>query len=636
MQLRDARNRLSHSLFTVPLLTLAVILILGLFKVSGSSIALHSETDPSAQAALHTRPIRTDEWITRTPLVIRQAALDFPATTDLGVGIHDAGVLSDLPVKSISAVVKPHSLAYFVFDVERAFAIEWWLVVFGPFLGVYAVLAVLTKSRWISALSGLLVTLAPATVWWAIPTTGLSVMYAGFMCALFIAACRARGRKRYVFAAGSGWTAACFAVLLYLPWLLPLGLLFGAIALTQIRGAFRRWRDFVALAAALGGVFALLMAVYLRDHRVALQAINDSVYPGHRVSLGGEARPALLFGAPFDVFATSRQLAQHSGTNQSEAASGLMLWLPILIVGGGFGGFRSRSYPQRALAAVLTVSVILAAWALLPLPARLGSLLGLTAVPGSRLLMPLTVAGALAAGLYVHRISQDGSFRPSRDRIAIATLTFVFVTGWVGTETSIEGVPPSRRSILILLVVVTLAIVAILKGKLVLGLGGACLLLLFGSARINPVQIGLGPVTKDPLMRQIQSARAGHEPARWAAIGTAGHPKAILAASGAPSVTDVSWYPDPVAWHKIDPTGADKMIWDRFATVSLEVDDTIPGVQFELAEADQIVIHTPTCQGALQQLDVTFVIADREMTSPCLRVVFPPDSQGERWIYEVG
>ena len=636
MQLRDTRTRVSRSLLAPPLVVLALIFVLGMFKVSGSSIALHSETDPSAQTALTPRPIRTDEWLTRTPLVIRQAALNFPATTQLGVGVHDTGVLSDLPVKALTSIAKPHSWAYFVLDVERAFAIEWWLVALGPLLGIYAVVAALTRSRWVSIFSGLLVTLAPATVWWAIPTTGLSVLYGGTMLALFITACRHHGRRRYALAAAAGWVASCFAVLLYLPWLLPLSLIFGAIALTQLRGTFIGWRQVAMFAAAFGGVLAIAMAIYLRDHQLALRAISNSVYPGHRISPSGAARPTLLFGAPYDVLATTDQMVNHNGTNQSEASSGLMLWLPILVVGGGFSGFKSRVHSYRALAAVITVSMILAAWALLPVPSFFGSLLGLTSVPGDRLMLPLTVAGALAAGLYVHRIATDASARPSRDRVLIATLTFAFVTGWAGAQTTINDAPVGNSRILILLVLISLVVAAVLNGRVVLGLGGACALLLIGSVRINPIQVGLEPITRDPLMLQIQRERVGHESATWAVLGAeADHARSILAASGAPTATHVSWYADPAAWTKLDPTSDNRNTWDRFAMVSMDINDELPGIDIALPVADQIVITTPTCDAALQKLDITYVITEQAAEGVCLQLVDEPQAAGERYIYRV-
>ena len=72
-------------------------------------------------------------------MVVRQSNTGFTKASDVGMGVHDVGVLLDFPVRSYAAVVKPHSWPYFVLDVERAFALEWWLTVFGPFLGVYAV-----------------------------------------------------------------------------------------------------------------------------------------------------------------------------------------------------------------------------------------------------------------------------------------------------------------------------------------------------------------------------------------------------------------------------------------------------------------------------------------------------------------
>ncbi len=635
MQLRDARSRLSRSLFTIPLITLLIILILGMLKVSGSSIALHSETDSSAELVGQPRPVRSDEWITRTPLVVRQAALDFPADTDLGVGTHDTGVLSDLPAKSPAALVKPHSWPYFVVDVERAFAIEWWLSILGPFIGVYSVLAVITRSRLISSLAGLLATAAPAMLWWTIPATGLSVLYGGMIATFLIAACRRQGWRRYVRAGIAGWFAAAFAALLYLPWLVPLAILFGTLVLVMLPAEVKGWRQLVVLAGAFGGVFAVLMAIYYRQHHIALQAISNSVYPGNRVTVGGEARPSVMFDAPYDVFATAPKLATLFGTNTSEAASGLMLWLPIVMVGGTITGYRSTSSTQRALAVVSLVSVVFAAWAFLPVPTKLGELLGLTSVQGSRLALPLTVAGALAGGLFVHRMREDGAVRPATGRIVLGTLTFAAVTARAGQLITINGADPSRRSVLVLMILFTLAVLAVLKGKALVGLGGTCALVLFGSVRINPIQIGLGPITKDPLLAQIDSARVGHETARWASLGRDFHENSILVASGAPITTGVSWYADKGTWDKIDPAESSRQIWDRFALVLIELDGTITNTTFELVQDDYIVLHTPPCAGALQDLDVGYVVVGEEIDSSCLLLVSKPTSAGQRWIYQV-
>jgi len=509
-------------------------------------------------------------------------------------------------------------------------------VVLGPFLGVYALLAAITRTRLIPALSGLLVAASPVAAWWAIPSMGLSVLYGGVTAALLVLALRHGGRRRLLLSALAGWTASCFAALLYVPWLLPLSLIFGLVVISQARGVSRDRRQLLVLIGGFGAVFAVLMAGYFKQHQAALQAISDTVYPGSRITPSGEAIESLFFGAPFDVFTIVRPFVFVNGTNQTEAASGLMLWLPIALVGGAFGGWRSRLPGARALAAVMSAAMILGAWAFFPVPERLGALIGLTKVQGARLALPLTVAGALAAGLYVDRLRRDGSFRPDRSRVVVGTVAFLFVTGLSAAAITIDKVRPDGASILILLIVSALLTGAILGGRTVLGLGGACVLLLFSTVRVNPLQVGLGPVTHDPLLAQIDAARDDDASARWATLGPGSHTRSILMASGAPTATGVSWYPDPNGWHAIDPTDFYEPRWNRFALVSIVEDPAITDVEIDLIADDAVLIRTPLCDGALQQLAVKYVIADDALQASCLTVVDQPSETGERWIYRVG
>ena len=635
VDVRSVRTQLSRSLLTVPIAILAIVVLLGLLKVNGSSAAVLS-TEPSAELAGQAHLIRTDEYLVRTPLVIHQAELDFPAESQVGMGSHDMGVLSDLPVKDLSVVVRPHSWVYFVVDVERAFAFEWWIVVLGPFFGVYAVVAVLTRRTLLASLAGLLATASPAMLWFAVPGMGLAVLYGGLTSAALLLSVTSEGRRRYIFAALAGWLAVAFAALLYIPWLIPLAMIFGAILIVQLPAAIKTWPAFIRVAAVFFGVVVVFFAIYYRDHHNALRVIAASRYPGERVTKPGEAIPAHLFGSPYDVFATARPLTTINGTNESQNASGLMLWLPIALVGGAFTGWRARSQAQRALVAVMTVAMVLAAWALLPVPVSIARLIGLTNVQGPRVAMPLTVAGAIAAALYLHRLREDPAFRPRRDRIIIATLAFAFVTGWAGTQITLEGVPVARGKIVLLWLVVTLVVTLLLRGKVLLGLGGLCVFVLFGSVRINPLQVGLDPILDHPLVAQVDAVAAQHEGERWAAIGADTGMRALVVASGVPTVTGTSWYADTGAWDAIDPTEASRDLWDRYANIGMEVDLTLPAVTYQLVADDFLMVLTPPCSGALQQLDVRFAAVDHEVAASCFNLLDAPDQLGERWIYAVG
>ena len=629
-------RRFVRSLLFIPTCAVVLIVVLAALRLNGSSIGVvAADTDASPQAAFELRPLRSDEWHLRTPMVVRQAANGFAKSSDVGMGVHDVGVLLDFPVRSYAAIVKPNSWPYFVVGVERAFAAEWWLTVLGPFLGVYAVLAAITRTRLIPALSGLLATAAPVMAWWTVPWLGLSVLFGGLMAALVIVAGRIRGRSRYVLFGLGGWAGACLAAQLYLPWAIPLGLLFAAIAVSQLTRSFDGWKQFVGAASCCLGVFAILLAVFYKAHHVALDALADSVYPGHRSTTSAGGLPELMFDAPFDSLSFHGSSTIVGGTNQSEASSGLMLWFPIAIVGGGFAGLRSRSGAAKALAVTLIAALVFAVWALLPVPSALGGLLGLTRVQGSRLVAPLTVASAIAAGLYAHRLRTDGRFRPPGNRIAIASASFVALTGWAATRLPIDGVPLGPGRVLLLIALFGSVTWMILSGRAALGLAAACALLLFSTARVNPLQVGLGPLLDGPLISQVERIRATDHDARWGSSNDDPIASAVLTAANVPLANGVDLYAVPDTWHRIDPTDAAEPAWNRFANVDLAIDDSLASPTVVAAQPDLILITTPSCAGALQALDIAFVTQTHEMSLPCLRERSRPAAPGERWIYEV-
>ena len=634
MPLRDLLRRWSRSLLFIPAAVVVAIVLLAAFRVNGSSVGALSETDPSPQALFDVRPIRSDEWHLRTPMVVHQAALDFARTSDIGMGVHDVGTLLDFPVRSPAVVVKPNSWPYFVVGVEHAFAFEWWLTVAGPFLGVYATLAVLTRSRAVSALSGVLASAAPVAAWWTVPWLGLTVLYAGVMAALVIRGAQLQDRRRYLLFALGGWAAACFVAQLYLPWVVPLGVLFGAVIISQLPRSFRTWKSFAFAAVCCIGTFAVLLAIFFREHQVAIRAIQDSVYPGRRTTTSGFGSPVLLFDAPFDALSIHARETV-STTNQSEASSGLMLWFPIAVVGGGFGGIRSRIGANRALAVVLAAALVFMAWAVLPVPSGLGKLLGLTVVQGSRLVVGLTIAGALAAGLYVHRIRTDSTFRPARSRLVIAAVAFAAFTAWSGGHMTIDDLPLPTAKVLLLVVLFSSAVLAVLYGRLVLGLGALCVLTLFSTARVNPVQIGLDPLTRNPLLAQVRDVQAANPGARWAAMHGDIVGFSVLAASGVPASTGFDLYAVPDVWHRVDPTNQSEQVWNRVANIDISVDNSLAAPQIVSPVADLILIVTPSCNGVLQALGVRYVTETEQVDAPCMTEVDRPQRVGERWIYEV-
>lgn len=634
-------RRVLGSTLLLPILVLLAVGVLAALRVNGSSIAIldgagRTETWGTA------RSVRSDEWRGRTPLVVRQSRTGFPASTDLGMGRHDTGVLSNLPVRGAPIALRPHQLVYLVLGVERAFAFEWWLEVVGPLLGLYALVVVLTGDRLVAALTGLVAALAPVFGWWSTAGAGFMVLYGALAATAFVLALRCRGWRRVLASGLAGWTAACFATLLYLPWLVPLALLFGAIAigeaigLVQTQGARASAAILVPVLVLIGAVGAAGTLLFLAAHGEALRAISGSVYPGHRVSTGGESRLVQLLTAPFSLLATARSTVEVAGVNQSEAASGLMLGLPVVLAGGAFGGFRARTPAARALTSASVVLVVLGAWALLPVPEGFGRLLLLTSVPGKRIAMPLAVAGALAAGLYTHRARTEPGFRPAWWRVAIAGGAFAGLTAYAAHGYTVDGDRVGPMLAVGLAAVVGVLAALTLRGRARLGLGGACVLLAVSSATINPLQRGLDPITRAPLIAQIDMVRAVDPAGRW--VSTPGDEPAfaILAASGAPAASGTSWYADAARWRRLDPDPRVERIWNRFAYVYVFVEDRPSGPRLRIGRTEDVVeVRLGSCDPALARVGIRYLIATGPQGAPCLRQIAAPVQRGQRYLYEV-
>jgi hypothetical protein len=628
-------------------LWLCVIAVLTVGKVSGSSIAIYGEHNrPSAGQP---RQIRGDEFLQRTPLVLRVVRDGFPDRTELGVGVHDTGVLADLPTGNWTMVLRPQAIAYHLLDVERAFALEWWLVLSAPFLGLYGLLVLLTRKVLLSVAAGLAVAVAPAALWWAIPSMGMAVGFAAACAAFLVAAGRAGTRRSAAaFALGAGWSGAGLVTVLYLPWTLPLALVCVPIGLLAWRDARRVRRadgaDVAPIGWALGPAVAaagLLTLGFLVQHRTAISGIQSTIYPGDRRSSSGGLDLRLLLSSPFDTFAGERSLSTVDGINQSEAAAGFAFWLPLLLAHGTLWSWRrSTDLVARCAWWAMTACTVMLAWAVLPIPGFVGRLTLLDRVPPERLLLPLTVGATVTAALYAaarsHVDIADASdtAETSRAPVSRAVWLTVAATAWAGLTLQIDGHRVSRGWVTLLCVIVGFVAWALLRGRGTVALAAVVVLSSFSTLRINPVQVGLQPILGSPLMRQIRSVPPPTAGTRWVMSGKDPDGYGILTASGVPLLSGLSLYPDATAWHRLDPTGGLARTWNRYGRVNVYVQPGDDPVVMGAPYPDVIEVSLGACSSTFRELAIGMVVSDAPITSTCLRQVGPPPTTGdELWFY---
>ena len=618
-----------------PLLIALVAVVLGGLKLSGSSVALYTLPGESNGLLVgRARDLRTDEWFVRTPLVARAAELGLPEKDLMGVGTHDMAVGNDVPTGGWAVLARPTTLPYHVFGVERAFALEWWIVYLAlPAIALYTLSLVLGVRALTAALVATIVVLSPAVQWWTVTITGTTIGYACFAAAAFIAAMRARFVLAGVgLAVLAGWMAACLVLVLYPPWAVPM-LIFGVVASAAAIGRSyppshhdrRRWWFRLLLvsggAAAAGGMVLLAFA---QAHRDALQAIADAVYPGQRRLEGGTGDLATLFGAPFDLIGSTRSSAvvAVNGFNQSEAAAGLFTVFAIAVV---MVADRSRSTGKHwrirlPLLAILGASAVFLAWYLLPIPAGIGRVLLLDRVRPDRLLLPLAVVSAVALGLFVDALRAHQRRLPPLPLLAGCT-AFAVPTLWAGWGLEVDGHSAPRWQVLLLAAAATVGIGLSLYGWRV-GLWLIVALFAISAATVNPLQRGLGELVDSPAAQLGRELRARRDTGVVMEVfaNPSGDLTALggLTASGVPLITGMNGYPNTSAWRVLDPSGSSRHAWDRYANAIWAAGPPGSQPKIQLFPPAALTVVVDPCDPRLAKLGVQTVVSDQELNRPCL------------------
>lgn len=618
-----------------PAAVVVAVVVLGLSGATGSSLGIYATANGVSEeeaglVAGPARGIRSDEWLVRTPWVLRQLEHGLPATVAGGAGVHDAAVLLDLPTGGWEVLLRPHTMGYRFLGAEGAFALEWWALFAVQLLGVYVLLLTLTGRVALSALAASLVTLSPATQWWTIPATFTTIGYGCLATALVLLAHRARtARGRLGLAVLAGFALAAFLTALYPPWqigtalvLVPIGV---APVVPDLRSPTGRRRALGSLAVVLAvtlGLGGTLFGAFMVQHRDSVEAISSTVYPGRRVASAGGATPLpIVLGSAFDSFASEKPFAMVNGTNQSENSSSLPLLLPVavaslaLLAGRRLTG--SRSSP--ALIGALVAGGVIAGWMLLPVPAGVGRFLLLTRVPPSRLLLPLGLVGVIALALLASHQSESASHL-DRWRLSAGVAVLGGALVWGAGRYSVDGGGVGLRRAAPFVLVVLLGVALALSRRPLPGFAVLVLFSLWQTSLINPLQLGMEPLTSSPLRKAIDSVRqVAPADAAWIAYSVDATVTGTLTASGVNSLSGVSPYPDRATWQILDPGLDNGDAWNRYAHVSFTVAAPGAATSFTLLGPDNLSVAVDPCAPVLRSLGVRFLVTQGFELGTCVR-----------------
>lgn len=555
-------------------LTCVFFLFVGL-GLTGSSFNIGLAQSPFVKGSMLTiagqnQGIRSDEWLVLTPLAIAQFN-HHPANPVVNKNHGEDGQnmlivgMTGVPVAHISEIAKPATWGYFLFDLKRALAWHWLFPIFACLITLWATTSILMPGNWkASFVISLLFSSAPYVVAWSNwPAYAVFFPSLIFICANAILRTHST-LKKILLGILAGITFAGFVFVLYPPWQVSLAYIFIALTIgVVIRDKLYRNCNLSVIIALLTSIIiaAVILAFWWIDAKSAIQAMEETVYPGQRTTVvgGTMSMPMLLRG--FTNLVTLQQL-DSPFSNQSEIASFTYLLLPLAFIFCLKGLQKSLSALEISLAVAISF-ILFFMFAGIPTEIAKLSLWG--RVPSNRADLALGLATLLLSGLLLNikdkRTSNKNIIQFFSVTLSIGWAYIVYVSFRNLNDTITAGF---TSNLIIAMMIFTATLGYALSTSnfkvfvfLSLGLSTATTL------AFNPINVAPHHIESKFNISQTESLTN-----QRVLVLENMTPAMYLVASGVPVANGIFYYPQKSLWTRLDPSGVEADTYNRYQHLS--------------------------------------------------------------------
>lgn len=576
-------------------IALVIFVLCVIFEISGSSIGLLIDMMGGDGSTIfgQSRTIRSDEWMTFTPMALSQC------TTDGGVFSYfqdsmrsvetDMFCVYGQPVWDIAEVFRPFQWGYLLFGASHGLAFFWsGRVIFlfmVSFEFCYRIIA--DRAALLSVAYACLIAFAGAVQWW-FSVCGLVEMLIFGQLALILADAYLDStsyRVRLLCSLGIAWCLGVFLLTFYPAWQIPFAYIFLALLVAllvrKLPHSMHGWRDVSLIALVIAIVVATAAYVFLFRSWDTIQQVMNTAYPGNRSSTGGGALGSFFY-YPLSVIAPLSD--EGILPNVCEASSfytlfPLSLLLPLAIMA-------KERKANVWMVCLLVVFALLGCYVAFGLPEFLANATLLSKSVSYRVDVPLGYLLVLLLFFSIPRIRVLGI--PERIALGVVSV-LLLVIGLCSFESSI-----GTKRMLVCLVFAVAPIIALLfpsrRGQE--RIACACLIMigLLSGALVNPVRGGLSEYFENGVARAIEEASS--ESSVWATMNSPTTGNNIPASLGHRTMNSTNAYPQLDTWYKIDPDHEYEEIYNRYAHIQMSLTDGPTG--FELLSPDKISIEVTT------------------------------------------
>ena len=599
---------------------LSLYFLISILKIHSSNISnwdiFFGAQKSESVIAGEPRFIRMDEWMIGSPGVLSQYELGMPVKNE-ALGAENTPVITGLPVKDISTILRPNLWPYFIFDNERAFAFSWNFNIFIFIISTFLLFMLLTRNNfWLSVFGSLFVFFSAAVQWWSYQV-GAQMMYLNGMCIAFV----------YILYHKKLWPLILAGILLvlsvnsflfnlYPPYQVPLVYLYLAILIGYLiqRKELNRIKEKLSLKIVVIAVSLLIIGVFLYHYyhlvKETYTVMLNTVYPGRRFSTGGNLIDGKLFADFFGMYMIDTHYP-NQWQNICEI-SGFMMFFPIVFYALGYFFFKSKRFDPLLIS--LSIFVIIGlVYVLIGFPTFLSKVTLFSMSPDYR---ALPIIGAGNCFLFICYLGSKNT-ELSKEKFSWVEFGVLAVAIFIFTRVVCANINKattdffSAEEVNMVSALVTIAYLLI-RYKNFPFVKPVLYILLLGmtihNAAANPVTKGLSPILENPLVKVSKEIYKKDPKPRWALFGN-GRIANILKANGINILNCVKFVPPIKDMRVLDPSGRYDSAYNRYAwiTMSMYIDGK-DSVIFRQQYNDGYTIFVDPCSPRLKQLNIKYIV----------------------------
>lgn len=579
------------------------------------------------------RDIRSDEWNVNVSRMLSGSYNDYGEYNDIVRGVSTENISASGLYRDYSALAKPYYYGYYLFDFSHGLAFQWAYVYIFGFLFAFELFYILTGKKLAGLLGANLLWLSPLNLWWSVSIPLLSM---SALPVLFYYTLRADSRwKRLLFALMLAVGGADFVCVFYPAWQVPAGWIILTL-MVYFLYRYREWKSYHLLdwAVIVGAVvfMASIILRYVIADMSYIKAVAETVYPGARYDSGEMSMQKLLGYAPYYFVGFARNW--NISPNNSEGATFALAFplayilLPLALVltgrrktdsGQGSGAGKGRSgrreivledngsfeSRRRLLIFLLFPLVLLTLYCTTGLPAIVAKVLLLDRSTGAR---TVDFLGALLVVIMVVSITiirdMGGLSWYWSLLIAVGSVLPAYFYGL--QITAHPTGPVVEAGTVLSALIIFLLLVSYKRQAWNAAILCTGYFLAVCGFSVNPLTLGTSVITDKPIAAAIRNLVAEDEDALWISSSENRFIANFLIANGARTINSINYIPNMSLWKKLDPDGSEEEIYNRYAQVTICLEDTEDiGINLEGIDAIDLTIGPKD----FDTLGATYVLA---------------------------